>query len=335
MGIKPFTVGITQPVQNKDDNSILPDFTKSIDVPIMSTSDDVNPKTGKKKRSSKSKKTEDTVTPLFTSPAHMAGQFVPIDSNDNKSERELSFLESNEPYEKKYQETNNVLRSAIAQVDASLTEVQGDIQDIRSSRVIKNKYQYLSLLQGSVGSLIANKISAARELNNTISKCNDMELKRYKEIRVANAAMNEQDSDQKVMEMYKAFVSTPVSSNPFPEINQMSVGAVPMPTPPVSIGNVDDAYANYVNNLTPQQNSMYIENNPNIKQVVVYNQETGARYFDVIDMTTGQSIPNTEKHDAMFLEDVDIDLKNNIARNVNIGETYPLVKVGQPLMNEY
>ena len=57
MGIKPFTVGITQPVQNKDDNFILPDFTKSIDVPIMSTSDDVNPKTGKKKRSSKSKKT--------------------------------------------------------------------------------------------------------------------------------------------------------------------------------------------------------------------------------------------------------------------------------------
>lgn len=331
MSIKPFTVNITTTSTKTDDNSILPDFTKPIDSPILATAETVNPKTGKKRKSSKSKK-EDT-TPLFTSPPHMAGQFVPID-NDNKSERELSFIESNESYEKKYQETNNVLRSAIVQVDASLNDVQGDIQEVRSSRLIKNKYQYLSLLQGAVGSLISNKISAARELNNTISKCNEMELKRYKEVRVANA-MNEQDSDQKVMEMYKAFVSTPVSTNPFPEINQMSVGAVPMSTPPISIGNTDAAYSNYINNLTPQQNAMYAEGNPNIQQVVVYNQETGARYFDVIDMTTGQSVPNIEKHDAMFLEDVDIDLKNNIARNVNIGETYPLIKVGQPLMNEY
>ena len=80
---------------------------------------------------------------------------------------------------------------------------------------------------------------------------------------------------------------------------------------------------------------MFLKENPNIQQVVVYNQETGARYFDVIDMTTGQSVPNAEKHDTMFLEDTTIDLKNKVARNVNIGETYPLVIVGQPLMQEY
>ena len=90
-----------------------------------------------------------------------------------------------------------------------------------------------------------------------------------------------------------------------------------------------------MSNLTPQQQTMFIEDNPNIQQVVVYNQETGARYFDVIDMTTGQSIPNAEKHDAMFLEDVTIDLKNKVARNINLGESYPLVIVGQPIMNEY
>ena len=33
-------------------------------------------------------------------------------------------------------------------------------------------------------------------------------------------------------------------------------------------------------------------------------------------------------HDAMFLEDTLIDKKRNIARNVNLGETYPLVVVG-------
>ena len=52
-------------------------------------------------------------------------------------------------------------------------------------------------------------------------------------------------------------------------------------------------------------------------------------------MTTGQSIPNAEKHDVMFLEDVTIDLKNKVARNVNIGETYPLVVIGEPIMQEY
>ena len=101
------------------------------------------------------------------------------------------------------------------------------------------------------------------------------------------------------------------------------------------IGSADTQYNNYLQNITPAQNMMFLENNPNIQQVVVYNQETGARYFDVIDMSTGQSVPNAEKHDAMFMEDVTIDQKNRVARNINLGETYPLVIVGEPILNEY
>ena len=113
----------------------------------------------------------------------------------------------------------------------------------------------------------------------------------------------------------------------------MAIAGSPVQT--MAIGSQEENFANYLNNLTPQQNMMHLEENPNIQQVVVYNQENGARYFDVIDMSTGQSVPNAEKHDAMFLEDITIDLKNKVARNINIGETYPLVLIGQPLMNEY
>ena len=244
--------------------------------------------------------------------------------------RELSLMESTEPIEKKYAETNNILRSAIMQLDSSMAQVQEDIDYVRHAKTLRNKYQYLSLLQGSMGTMIANKISAARELNNTISKCNDFEMKRYKENK---ASASNIDDDQRVMEMYKAFVNTPVSSSPFPNVSQMAVSGSPVMA--TALGNQDDNFTNYMNNMTPAQQTMYLEGNPNIQQVVVYNQETGARYFDVIDMTTGQSVPNAEKHDVMFLEDVTIDLKNKVARNVNIGETYPLVVIGEPIMQEY
>lgn len=318
--IKPFTIGISD-TQEKDD-SFIPDFTKQIDAPIFGSAD-----SGKKKRGRPRKNQESLFTAAPNMSQPIADSFVKVDSEN----RELSLMESNEPIEKKYAETNNILRSAIMQLDSTMAEVQGDIEYVRHSKTMRNKYQYLSLLQGSMSTMIANKISAARELNNTISKCNDFEMKRYKEIKASAAA--DKDDDQRIMEMYKAFVNTPVSSNPFPNVSQMSVTGSPVIS--TSIGNQDANFNNYMSNLTPQQQTMFIEDNPNIQQVVIYNQETGARYFDVIDMTTGQSIPNAEKHDAMFLEDVTIDLKNKVARNINLGESYPLVIVGQPIMNEY
>lgn len=318
--IKPFTIEV-----EKENTGFMPDFTKNIDAPIFVSDSDGSGSLKKKKKSSKKDQGS-----LFTSPSHMTQAGESFIEKDN-DKRELSIMESNEPIDKKYTETNNILRSAIIQLDNSMAQVQEDIDYVRHSKTLRNKYQYLSLLQGSMGTMIANKISAARELNNTIAKCTDFELKKYKEIK-ASAAANV-DDDQRIMEMYKAFVNTPVSSNPFPNVSQMAVGGSPIMA--TSIGNQDDNFTAYVNNMTPQQQTMYLEDNPNIKQVVVYNQETGARYFDVIDITTGQSIPNAEKHDMMFLEDVTIDLKNRIARNVNIGETYPLVVVGEPIMQEY
>ena len=325
--IKPFTIGITKEETESKQSGIMPDFTKTIDSPAF-TEPQIIVDDGKKKRG-RPRKGQASSTDLFSSPSHMVQAGESFITTDDK--RELSLMESTEPIEKKYAETNNILRSAIMQLDSSMAQVQEDIDYVRHAKTLRNKYQYLSLLQGSMGTMIANKISAARELNNTISKCNELEIKRFKEVKAANAA-SDQDDDQRVMEMYKAFVSTPVSQNAFPNVSQLAVSS---PSNQVQTIGVDNGYEAYLQNLTPQQNQMYIEADPNIQQVVVYNQETGARYFDVIDMTTGQSIPNAEKHDVMFLEDTTIDLKNKVARNVNLGETYPLVVVGQPLMQEY
>lgn len=296
-------------------------FTSGDGVPVVYNEPPQSVEEPKKKRKPRQNTQANVITDTF---------------DDNTSTRELTMLESNEPYDSKYQETNNMLRTAIAQIDICMGEVHDDIQVIRSSKAMKSKYNYLSLMHGAMNGLIGNKITAARELNNTISKCADLELKRYKEVRSAAAAA-EQDDNQRIQDMYKAFISTPVGNRGGsvlgPTVADMSVASASLVG--TQIGSVDQQYANYMANLTPAQNMMLLESNPNIKQVVVYNQETGARYFDVIDMTTGESVPNTEKHDSMFLEDVTLNLKDKIATNTNLGETYPLIIVGQPILNEY
>lgn len=324
---------INKVATSNGDGSVTLDFSKPMDLSISSSFDSTTEEQPKRKRG-RPRKNPISDNPTFIEAPHLGAQPANIITDDgNTSERQLSFLETNEPYEKKYQETNNILRSAISQIDTNMVELQGDIEAIRGSRTMKSKYQYLSLLHGSMGTMIGNKISAARELNNTISKCNEFEIKRYKEI---SAAASDVDDDQKVMDMYRAFVNAPVSAGAppaLPNVNTMVVSQTPMQS--MGVGSVDAAFQNYMDNLTPQQTMMHASINPNIQQVVVYNQATGARYFEIMDMSTGQPVPNGETHDAMFLEDVDIDLKNGVARNVNIGETYPLVVVGEPLMQEY
>lgn len=262
---------------------------------------------------------------------------VEVDMNkvatEDESSRPLNDFESNTPYMEKFQETNDILRGAIVQLEYGIQEMQKDANEIRASRTIRKKYDYLSEIQGTIGNFIGNKISAARELNNTINKCNDMELKRYKELKLT---MNEQDDDKSIMEAYQAFVNTPVGS----------MGYTPLgPTPAqltlnnpnltqIDSGNTG-GYENYINNMTPQQHMMALESNPDIKQVVVYNEKTGQRYFEVMNVRTGEVIPNTDKMDIMLIDEFELDLKNKVARSVNMNITMPLIVIGDPTLNEY
>ena len=68
-------------------------------------------------------------------------------------------------YARSYEETNSLIKSAIYQADELSSEIKKDIEDVRSSKTIKNKYTYLTNLTASASSLLMTKIGAIKELN--------------------------------------------------------------------------------------------------------------------------------------------------------------------------
>lgn len=259
-----------------------------------------------------------------------------------------SWYSPTEPYMNKYVETNTLLKTAITQIDIGLGEMQNDMMMLRNNKTLRNKYQSMSMIQKNMGDYLGNKINAIKELNNIISKCNDLELKRAKDLKELDA----QDDDKRIMDLYNAMISMPVGgqtgmmsgfSSPLgPNTFEMTYAGNPnSPTPNVITsvdgqGQSDIGYANYLMNKTPAQNMMSIDSNPNIQQVVMHNRATGQSYFEIMDMSTMTPVPNTDKYDNSFLEDTHMDFINNIATNVNIGESYPIVQIGgDPILNEY
>jgi hypothetical protein len=87
-------------------------------------------------------------------------------------------------------------------------------------------------------------------------------------------------------------------------------------------------------NMTPIQQQMVLEKNPSIKPVVVYDQSTGNKYFDVVDVTTGRSIPNVPRPGNFLLDDMRIDTRTGLATNSNANMTYQLVVTGTRAMDE-
>lgn len=237
-----------------------------------------------------------------------------------------------------YAENMNELKKTVMQLDSLANDLKSDLDQVRASRTLKGKYQYTTMIGGNLASLLSTKAQVIREMNNTIKNSIELDYKIEKDRRAAA----EGNDDKRLMDMYNAFISTPVSGNKqallgMPNEQQLTLpmsNNVTMVSRPSNIirGDTvitdDPGYDHYMNNLTPEQNLMMYENNPDVKQVVVYNEDTGERFFDVRNIKTGESIPNVSKHDNMFLEDTIIDLKRKVARNVNLGESYPLIVVG-------
>ena len=237
-----------------------------------------------------------------------------------------------EPYADKYIETNAKLKEAITQIDINLNALQKDINQIRSSRTLKRKYDYISMLQGAMGQFIGTKVTAIRELNNTITKCNELELRRAKDLKTAEANQND---DKALMDMYNAFIHTPVSAGMTLGSNMQDISTNALPIINTAVGDDDIGYQNYMNNLNPSQKLMMYENDPDVQQVVMYDESTGAKWFEIMNVRTNQIIPGVDKHDMMFMEDTVLDLNNGIAKNLNLGETYPIITVGNSVINTY
>lgn len=236
-------------------------------------------------------------------------------------------------YHTSYAETNNLIRGAIAQADEMSAAIKSDIDEIRSSKTIKGKYTYLTNLTASASSLLSTKISAIKELNSTITQAHNLNLNRFKTLKMDKSEAND---DMKMMDIYSAFVNTPVGvyTPPAPSIQDITLG-VNNPTAGVSGVEMVPTNGVAVSGLSAEQNRMRMESNPNVQTVVRYNQSTGQRFFDVIDMASGISVPNYPRPDAFLLEDTTIDIHTKIARNRNINTVWPLILDGNNIMNEY
>lgn len=256
-----------------------------------------------------------------------------------KSDRELSAAETNEPYIRQYDETNNMLKGAIYQADALNRDIVEEISKIKESKTLKRKYDYIAQLSSTSGSLLSTKINAIRELNKTITDCNNMEIKRIKELNLNNQV----NDDEQIMNMYNAFVNAPINTGGAIPLGPSMIDTTMMGGTTAGFTTFNDSssqqemsgFSNYMSNLTPEQNRMRLENNPNVKTVVVFNQATGDRYFDVIDTSTGASIPNYTRPDSFLLNDTHININAGVAVNNNIASKWDLIIIGNETLNRY
>lgn len=235
-------------------------------------------------------------------------------------------------YAGSYTETNRMLRQAIMQADELSGEIKSDIESVRSSKTIKNKYTYVTNLTASAGSLISTKINAIREMNNSITQSHNLELNRMKALKTD---ADKDNDEMKMMDIYSAFVNTPVGNYVAPSIQDITLG-VNSNNSNINAVEMVNPSSNQKSSLTPEQIRMRMESNPNIEVVVRYNQSTGQRCFDVIDKQTGSSIQDYPRPDAFLLEDTTIDVHSGIARNRNINTVWPLIIDGSSgSINEY
>lgn len=277
-----------------------------------------------KKRGRPKKKTSDDVDNMMV-------------SADEHSSGNLNMYQSNEPYLDSYAESQNILRSSIYEINSLNDTIRSEIETIKNSKTLKKKYDYLAQLASTSSTLIGTKVTAVREVNKTITDSHNLELKRIKDLKLNTN--DEVDDNKYIMDMYNAFINTPVGNyNALntPSIADMTMisGVNGMNRTPIQTASAN-TYDEYLNNMNPIQNMMRLEQDPNVKTVVMYDASTGNRWFDVVNITTGESIPNVDKPDAMFLEDTTLDTRNGIARNTNLDTTYPLIVLNGNVMMEY
>ena len=231
-----------------------------------------------------------------------------------------TIMTTENPIIERYGETNAMLHHTIMQTDQLAHELKEELDAVRrmksASLTAKTKYEAIGSIGSTIGNLLRTKISAVQELNKTLSDTNKLEISRFKEIGDRNA---EKSSEERIMELYNAYINMPVGQVQGPSfvpIEQASFGQAPV----IALGQ---SPANPV--ITPEMNRILLENNPNIKTVLVHDPTTNTNHFDVIDQSTGQSVPNYPRPGQMVLEGMDVKPNQGIAINKSLNQEYPLL----------
>lgn len=249
-------------------------------------------------------------------------------------------------YNDSYIDTNNMAYGVIAQADEILSNAKMEFDYIRSRNTMKGKYMYMTNMISSMSSLMATKLQAIREINSNITKANDMEYRRFKD----NRAILATDDNKVIMDAYKAYISTPVGAGAglnyyqpsTQDITMAASGApqmVPAGSPQSGTGTnmvqADPGYSNYLNTLSPEDNMMLNENNPDIEEVIVYDQATGMKYFQWMNTKTGEKVPNMPISSNILIEDFVIDPKTRTAKNTNLRQVKKVVYINENQFNQY
>jgi hypothetical protein len=273
------------------------------------------PPASKKRRSKESRESTDIVRP--------------------SSAEKVSGTVEESPTSYTYMETTNMLRDTLNQIDSLNSELVQEFTAVKNNKYLKNKYNTMVGLSENIGSLLNARISAIREINSSITKSNDLDYKKLKDMRAAQADVTD---DKYIADLYQSFLQNPQMQAAQPQMPQIdpSVFGSGIVRANITQGDVtgnnqiDAGYLNYLSNLSPEQNLMRYENDPNVKQVVVYDAKTGNKFFQVMNTATGEVIPNVPVYDtAVFMPDTTIDIKNRIAKNLNLRETFPLVIINE------
>ena len=258
------------------------------------------------------------------------GKPINVNSMPNNNSTQIQ-SDTSAAYADSYKTTNAILETAIAQSDQLLNEIKQDIDAIRASKTLKGKYTYLTNLTSSAASLINTRITAAREINSSITQSHNLELKRAKDIK--DMARDDKNDDARMMDLYNAFINNPIGMYDnklnMPTIPAMMLGAND-PNSPVSGVSMN---GDHESNITPEQLRMRMENNPNIEEIIRYDASSGRRWFEVIDKMTGAPIPNYPTSDPFLLEDISIDVRAGTGRNRNLDRVWNVQTIGN--LSEY
>lgn len=246
----------------------------------------------------------------------------------------MAYVQQNIPYEVAFRTTNEQLDETIAQLNGLSLDTMSDLQAIRANRTLKNKFMTVSNLTEQAVAILNAKLTAIKEKNKVIGDINNLELKRLKDLKID---ANQQDADDRIADLYSAFVNTPIGtmggglSAPFAPSQQsmLMVGGAPeMARGTIMPNGVVDDQATWQNNLDPAKQRMLLQAKGAMDICVIYDEATGGRHFAAIDRTTGQELQGVELPNPDSVWELTLNLAMRIAKDTNRGTTYPVIVVG-------
>lgn len=306
-----------------DPNHFIKGTPESEKIKVVDAIPDAVPIDSIKKTTRKRKKKDDTELAATTETTAIV---VP--------ETSMSYIQQNIPYATAYTDTNAQLDESIMQLNMLGGELMTELQTVRASKTLRNKYNIVNDMTETATSIINAKISAIKEKNKTINDINHLELSRLKELK--SQATSEEDENTRIANMYDAFINTPIGAGPGilgPSMQDMIISNPQSQMNRIAIGG-DQAM--WEQSLDPAQNRMVLEARGSIETVVMYDDITGNRWFEVVDKNTRQPVPNVEKPDSTYIYDLDINIRGGFAKDSNRNTVYPLIVIhGDNSMDAY